>query len=558
MSMDILTLNAVVPELAAELAGAAVSKLHQVGPHDLVLRLWTGRANRRLLISAQPRASRLHLTEQVWPNPPAPPRFCQLLRARARRLLAIRQLPGERIVELEFSGEEGERSVLVAELLGPRANLLLLDAAGTIVDLLLRERGAERGLSPGFPYLPPPAPERIDLAQGLPEVPPAGDFAAWLLQAVTPMTPLAAADVAAAAAAGVPRAQALAHFRDRLLTREFRPGIAVYRGKPQLVVLPPEFLEPVAWTPCASVSAAADAFYGERPGEDLFGGGKAELRRLVGKALARLDKRLIQIAAEETKAQGAERQRELGDLLLANLHKLRRGLESITLEDWYAAPPAPVTIELDPALSPQQNAERYFQRQRKGKRALAHIARRRAETAAEREWLDGVALALDEADDPGEIEALREELAAAGIRLPGQKTGRPQRKSSGPPTLRRAVTPGGYQLFWGKNNRSNDHVSRQLTTGRDLWFHAQGLPGCHLVLKRGERTGEIPETDVLFAAALAAGYSRGKDAPRVEVIVAAGSQVRKPAGARPGLVTVGHFRSVRVAPRRLEVEGAGD
>ena len=285
---------------------------------------------------------------------------------------------------------------------------------------------------------------------------------------------------------------------------------------------------------------------------------RAELRRLVDRALARLDKRLVQIAAEEVKAHGAERQRELGDLLLANLHRMKRGMESITLEDWYAAPPAPVTIELDPALSPQQNAERYFQRQRKGKRALAHIERRRAETAAEREWLDGVALALDEAEAPASWRRCARSSPPPASGLPGQKAGRPQRKSSGPPTLRRAVTPSGYQLFWGKNNRSNDHVSRQLTTARDLWFHAQGLPGCHLVLKRGERPGEIPEEDVLFAAALAAGYSRGQDAPKVEVIVAAGSQVRKPPGARPGLVTVGHFRSVRVAPRRLEAAGEGE
>ena len=559
MAMDLLTLDAMIEELAAELTGAALSKLHQVGPHELVLRLWTGRANRRLLLSAHPRVGRIHLTERSWPNPPTPPRFCQLLRARARRLVALRLRPGDRIVELEFTGEQGERCLLVAELLGSRANLLLLDGAGTIVDLLRREQGEGRGLAPGLPYAPPAAPARFELAAGLPAIPPEGDFAAWLRQTVTPMSPLCALDLAAAVTAGVPRAAALERYRERLSARQFRPGIALHRGQAHLVVLPPEYLELEEWRPYPSVSAAADAFYAERSGEDLFGGGKSELRRLIDKARARLDKRLAQIAGEETKAHGAERQREIGDLLLANLHRLRRGLESVTLEDWYADPPAAVTIDLDPALSPQQNAEAYFRRQRKGKRALEHIERRRAETAAELEWLEGVALALDEADDPAELEALREELAAARIRLPGQKEGRAKRKSSGPPPLRRAVSPGGFQLIWGKNNRSNDHVSRQLTTGRDLWFHAQGLPGCHLVLKRGEQPGEIPEEDVLFAAALAAGYSRGQEAPKVEVIVAAGNQVRKPPGARPGLVTVGHYRSVLVAPRRLEAaEGEGD
>jgi predicted ribosome quality control (RQC) complex YloA/Tae2 family protein len=558
MAMDILTLTAVVTELASRLSGAAVSKIHQVGLHELVLRLWTGRENLRLLISAHPQAARLHLTSQTWPNPSAPPRFCQLLRARARRLRGIRQLPGERVAQLEFAGEGNETSLLVVELLGPHANLLLLDDTGTIVDLLHRDKGEQRGLVPGAKYVPPAAPARWNLTLGIPEIPPAGDVAAWLLQAVTPMTSLAAADLAAASAAGGMAHHALEHFRRRLLQQDLHPGIARYRGKRLLLVLPPEYLELEEWHPFASVSAAADAFYAGHSSEDLFGGGKGELGRLVDKALGRLERRLSQIAAEETKAHGAERQREIGDLLLANLHQLRRGMSAVTLDDWYADPPTPVTIELDPALSPQENAEVFFRRQRKGKRALVHIERRRTETRTEIDRLEGVALALDEADDPAELTALREELAAGGIRLPEAKPGRLQRKASGPPPLRRAVTPSGFQLIWGKNNRSNDHVSRQLTTARDLWFHAQGLPGCHLVLKRGQHAGDIPEVDVLFAASLAAGYSRGKDSALVEVIVAPGGQVRKPPGARPGLVTVGHYRTVRVAPQRVEAVAAED
>lgn len=114
--------------------------------------------------------------------------------------------------------------------------------------------------------------------------------------------------------------------------------------------------------------------------------------------------------------------------------------------------------------------------------------------------------------------------------------------------MRSSVTPGGFKLHWGKNNRSNDHVSRQLTGPDDLWFHAHNMPGCHLVLKRGERGGVVPEVDVLHAAAVAAAHSRGKDAGKVEVMVAEGRWVKKPKGARPGLVTVEHYRTVMVRP----------
>jgi predicted ribosome quality control (RQC) complex YloA/Tae2 family protein len=117
--------------------------------------------------------------------------------------------------------------------------------------------------------------------------------------------------------------------------------------------------------------------------------------------------------------------------------------------------------------------------------------------------------------------------------------------------VRQAITPGGYTLFWGRNNRSNDHVSRTLTRPDDLWFHAANMPGCHLVLRRKGEGGDVPEADVLFAAAIAAAHSRGKDAGKVEVMVAEGKWVRKPKGARPGLVTVEHYRTVVVRPQTI-------
>ena len=114
----------------------------------------------------------------------------------------------------------------------------------------------------------------------------------------------------------------------------------------------------------------------------------------------------------------------------------------------------------------------------------------------------------------------------------------------------KTVTPGGWQLYWGKNSRTNDYVSRHMTGPNDLWFHAKGMAGTHLVLKCGENVGDVTQDDILFAASIAAGYSKGKDAGKVEVIVARGRDVKKPKGARPGLVTVDSYRSVMVIPLR--------
>ncbi|AMV72022.1 hypothetical protein DBW_1660 [Desulfuromonas sp. DDH964] len=552
--MDEVFLEALVVELRSRLCGAAVNKIFQCGSNDLVFRVWTGRDNLRLLLSADPGAPRLYLTTTALPNPAAPPRFCQLLRSRLRRLLTIERVPGERIVLLRFAGAGGEQWEVVAEFFGNRPNLILIDGDGRIVDALQRITGGERPCIPGQVYPLPPPRARFLLATGLPAIPPGVDLRSWLLHQVTPMSPLVASDLAAATATGVDPVVALEHFRQRWVAADFAPGIAVINDRPVLFAFPPDYLEMDGPQLFDSSSAAAEAFYASRAGGDLFGGGRRELESLVAKAVARLEKRLAHIAAEEERAAGAKRQREFGDLLLANLHLLRRGLTEIVLTDWYTDPPQPVCIPLDPALSPQENAAACFRRHRKGKRALKHIERRRAETRAELEWLGGVALALDELESPEELGALRAELAAAGLLKLRPEPGRARQATPGT-LLRSTRTPGGFLLYWGRNNRSNDRVSRELTAGDDLWFHAHNIPGCHLVLKRDSKGVEVPEEDIEFAAALAAGYSRGRDAARVDVIVAAGREVRKPKGVRPGLVSVGHFRTVRVIPRRLPPAG---
>lgn len=548
--MDILCIDAVVRELRATVRGAAVSKIHQPGPADLVLRLWTGRENLALFLSAAPRTSRLHLTTAKFPNPAAPPRFCQLLRSRLSRLLEIERLAGERIVRLFFAGSAGERWTLVAELLGTHANLLLLDNQGRIVDVLHRGEGEGRAVLPGGPYRPPDGASRIDLAAGVPEVPADVPFCAWLLANVTPMTALLAEDLEAGVAAGLARQEVLARFRRRWLDGEFTPILGEWKQHCVFSAFSPEYLQLENARTFVNPSAAADAFYSGTGQVELFGGGRPELERLVRRGLARLERRLEQIEAERVKTSNFERQRELGDLLLANRHRLRRGLSEIVLDDWFAEPPVPVHIGLDPALTPQENAEAYFRRHRKGKRGQEHIERRRVETLSEISWLEGVAFALDTAETPTEFAALRHELFAAGMLRARPEPGRKNRLAEPREQLGRVLSPGGYQLVWGRNNHSNDYVSRQLAGADDLWFHAHNLPGCHLVLKRGERSEVVPETDILFAAAVAAAHSRGGNAGKVEVMVTEGKWVKKPKGARPGLVTVERYRTVMVRPEK--------
>ncbi len=551
MSMDILCLDAAVRELSELLPGAAVSQIHQPGAADLVFRLWTGRENLRLLISVAPRAGRIHLTDRKQPNPQAPPRFCQLLRARLNRLLAIERLPGERIVRLLFSGEQSRRWTLVVELVGSNANLLLLDEEDRIVDALKRFEESTRPALPGQIYAPPPRLPRIDLLTEIPLVPADEDFADWLLQTVTPMTPLMAENLASAVACGNSPQAVLEDFRERCQAGRFEPCIVHRQGGQQLSALVPEYLEMENLQRFPSMSLAADSFYREASGEAVFGGGRNELERTVQKVVKRLKKRLAHIDAEADRTQDFERQKQLGDLLLGNLFRLRRGMATVTVDDWFADPPEPVTITLDPALTPQENAEAYFRRHRKGKRGQEHIARRRAETQEEMDWLAGVALALEETETPQELVALRQELVDGGVLKEPQRPVRRAPSANAPVGVRQTFSPSGLKIFWGRNNTSNDQVSKQLTGADDLWFHTHNCPGCHLVLKR-EGKRDIPEEDIRYAAALAAGYSQARNDHKVEVMMAEGRSVRKPKGARPGLVLAEPVRTLMVAPLRLD------
>jgi predicted ribosome quality control (RQC) complex YloA/Tae2 family protein len=551
--MEVFFIAAVVAELA-RYRGAQINKIYQPTAEEIVLRLWTGRETVRLLLSATPGGTRLHLTSASTPNPATPPRFCQLLRARLALLTAVEQIPGERIVRLQFRGEEQEEVALMVELTGRQSNLLLLDDQGRIIDALRRVEGGARPVLPGHLYRLPPAPPRHPL-EGASLLLPANigadaeEFRRWLVAEVSPMSPTVARELAARVAKGNPAGQVLQDFADDWRAGRFQPQIATVNGQPLLSAFPLQALPVSEQQLFASASAAADAFYAT-PLAQIDGlGSRTELEKAVRKERARLASRLMRIDQEESKQSGYERDRHHGELLLANLHLLRKGLQEIVLDDWYQDPPQPVRISLEPHLTPVENAERYFRRHRKGRRGAEHLQRRREETLQEQHWLEGVAMSLEETHQPEELLALRRELEGAGLLRPRPEPG--NRRRSAPPAtgVRQALTPGGFRLFWGKSHTANDHVSRQLTAADDLWFHAAHRPGCHLVLKRGGHAGAIPEEDQLYAAAIAAGHSRGGADAKVEVLVTEGKWVRKPRGARPGMVTVQHSRTVMVAPQ---------
>ncbi|HHV54007.1 MAG TPA: fibronectin/fibrinogen-binding protein [Firmicutes bacterium] len=286
---------------------------------------------------------------------------------------------------------------------------------------------------------------------------------------------------------------------------------------------------------------------------------RRELTRLVKAERSRVEKRRQHQLEELAGAQEAERWRRFGELILSQLSAVPRGAGEVELQDYYAQPVATIKVPLDPQLSAQENAARYFHRYARARRtqkaAAAHLAR----TEQEAEYLDGVLAELEWAESEADLDEIEAELREAGL-LPSAARGKGCHRAGarahaavdpGPKTaFRRYVTADGLEILVGRNNRQNERLTFHVARPRDLWFHAQKLPGAHVVLRTAHLSdpAAIPEGSLLAAARLAGFFSRGAGAPRVPVDYTERRFVRKPPGTPPGYVTYRNFQTIDVVP----------
>lgn len=448
--MNVEQVRLLVADLKNEIAGARVAKIHQPTTDMLLLRLWTGERNLKLQLLMAGQNSSIRLTEESHPNPFAPPRFCQLLRARVARIADVRQLNEDRIIEFQCQGAKGDCR-LIAELTGRSSNLIFVDEHGRIVDLLKRQK--EGRLQLGSEYR---LPEKL-------------------------------ADL-------------------QLRTKE--PDKAAEGGS----------------------------------GKELI----VQLTKLLAKEMKKLRKRQQRIEQEYEQQQDFEQYRQLGDLLLANLYLVKKGMQRIEVTNYYLSPEREEILPLDPLLTPQENADNLFRRYKKLRRGIEHSERRLAETKQELEWLEDVGYQLGGAEQPADVAVVAEMLKKAGLLK--EKVSRLPRSNNQPAVFKEAISPNGCKVLWGGNSRQNDLLSTKLLKKGDLWFHAYQCPGSHVLLKREGTQGEFSAADIEFAASVAAANCRAKQDAKVEVMVAEAKAVKKPAGGKPGMVTVQQYKTLVVRP----------
>jgi len=548
--MDAFLLKRIVAELSDRLRGALVSKVSQPRDREIVLTMWTGREEARLLVSAHPDLCRIHLTTRRVPNPPSPPRFCQYLRRHlaGMRLAGISVVPFDRLVRMEFFSlrpdAEHDRTTLFAELYGRHANLIYVGPDGLILEPLRTvspEESRIREVAPGIPYRPLPKPERIFL----PEITPADAERIWsmgweglprvLQREVSGLGQELAHEAAGRGKEGSGDLfEAMRWLVRRYEEDDFSPGIGTLpTGKKRILPFPCPEAGFVDFSPAPSANEAADFFYGEAAKnlED------AVLRQQIKSRLSALLKKerhkLENVGGDEERLKEGLEGGGHGETLKANLASVRKGMAEFR------------GIPLDPAKTPVENMTRYFSLHRKAKRATEIVRKRKREVAESVYYLESLEAQLAGASTREDLLAVRQELSSSFA--PGKQAKKKKEKAAAkavPPQVEE-VSFLGYSLLIGKNNVGNDRIVKELSAPDDLWLHTQGIPGSHVLIRRAPDR-EVPDEVVEEAARLAVLHSKAKGSQNVPVFLAEARHVSKFKGAKPGLVRIAKYRTINV------------
>ena len=567
MPLDAICLQGVVGELAPQLTGSRIEKIQQPARDQIILLL---RGSRRLFLNAGANQPRIHLTEQLRDNPSQPPMFCMLLRKHLSGgiIESIRQEPLERVVTLTVlaSDEMGERGrfTLVWEGMPRRANLILCDRDGRIIDCLRRvdlEAEQDRQVLPGLFYrLPTRQDKRSPLsvteeefAALLGRAAPDAPLDGWLLDTFTAISPLVARELTVRACgstdAHVSQGNALwdvfSHWQRAVNENTFTPTLIKRNGSLADFTYGPvtqygTYAETEIYD---SFSHLLDDFYEKREQAERVKQKGRDLLKTATTARDRVRRKLAAQEKEMTACLDRDHLRICGELITANLYRMERGQSRLTAQNYYDENCADVDIPLDVRLSPQENAARYFKQYAKAKTAEKYLTAQLQRGREELQYLESVLQELAQAESEQDFNDIRTELTDGGyLRGRGKKQPGFQRASK-PREFRSSA---GLRILVGRNNRQNDRLTTKDADKRDVWLHTQKIHGSHVILCTGG--AEPDEQSLMEAASLAAYFSQAQGSTKVPVDYTPVKFVKKPAGAKPGMVVYTTYQTLLADP----------
>ena len=574
MPLDAITMTAVARELRAALIGGKVDKIYQPTRDEVVLHMRAGGGNVKLLLSANPAHPRAQLTDIPRENPETPPMFCMLLRKYfvGGRILDISQPPMERLLEFKFEtlndlGDRVERR-LVLECIGRKSNLIMLDGEGRITDCMRRVDGdlsAQRPLMPGLFYQYPVPTGKLDFTAM-----PAADLAAlvereapegegqdkWLLDTFSGISPLIARELeflSGGSREGL--ISALTRLADTICNEAFS-SIALRREEKQMDF---SFMPILQYGPGVelvrydSFSRLLDDFYAAKEAQERVKQRGQDFIRSVTQARNRTVRKIANQEQDLAGAANREQMRQFGDIITTNFYQMERGQTVLRAQNYYDPDCAEVEIPLDPLLTPQQNAAKYYKEYKKAQKAEEMLAIQLEKNRAELDYLDSVLQTIGLSEGDRDLQEIRQELMDNGYLKQHKRkmTAKGKQKIIHAKPMEFRSTAG-MTILVGKNNSQNDRLTLKESDKRDIWLHTQKIHGSHVILKSG---GMEPDDQSLTEAAmLAAWFSQARESSQVPVDYTPVKVVKKPAGAKPGFVIYNTYNTVYVTPNEETVK----
>ena len=540
MSFDGFFLHHMVEELRRELVNGRIQKINQPFEQELVLQIRSNRQSHRLLLSAHPVFGRIQLTQTTFENPAQPSTFIMVLRKYLQGALieSIEQVENDRIVEMTVSNknEIGDhiQATLIIEIMGKHSNILLVDKSSHKILEVIKHVGfsqnSYRTLLPGSTYIAPPSTESLNpftiKDEKLFEILQTQETTAKNLQSLFQ---------------GLGRDTA--NELERILVSEKLSTFRNFFNQETKPCLTETSFSPVPFAnqvgePFANLSDLLDTYYKDKAERDRVKQQASELIRRVENELQKNRHKLKKQEKELLATDNAEEFRQKGELLTTFLHQVPNDQDQVILDNYYTN--QPITIALDKALTPNQNAQRYFKRYQKLKEAVKYLTDLIEETKATILYLESVEIVLNQAGLE-EIAEIREELIQTGFIRRRQREKIQKRKKP----EQYLASDGKTIIYVGRNNLQNEELTFKMARKEELWFHAKDIPGSHVVISGNLDPSDEVKTD---AAELAAYFSQGRLSNLVQVDMIEVKKLNKPTGGKPGFVTYTGQKTLRVTP----------
>ena len=545
MSFDGFFLHHMTEELRHELLGGRIQKINQPFDQELVLQIRSNRQSHKLLLSAHSVFGRVQLTETTFENPAVPNTFIMVMRKYLQGAVieAIQQVENDRILEISVSNKneigDSVAVTLVIEIMGKHSNIILLDkASGKIIEAIKHvgfSQNSYRTILPGSTYVAPPQTGSLNPFT-------VGDEKLFEILQTENLEPKRLQQIFQ----GLGRDTAT-ELSGRLTADKLKTFRTFFSSPTQPSLTEKSFsalLFSDSKTQMSTLSELLDTFYKDKAERDRVNQQASELIRRVENELEKNRKKLGKQEEELLATENAEEFRQKGELLTTFLHQVPNDQDQVELDNYYTG--ETIIISLDKALTPNQNAQRYFKRYQKLKEAVKHLTSLIEETRTTILYLESVETALAQASLT-EIAEIREELIQTGFIRRRQREKIQKRKKP----EKYLATDGQTIILVGRNNLQNDELTFKMAKKDELWFHAKDIPGSHVVITGNLQPSDEVKTD---AAELAAYFSKARLSNLVQVDMIETRKLNKPTGGKPGFVTYTGQKTLRVTPDEEKIK----